>query len=79
MSDIKAGMRFKNAGMDCEVIKFTETPKTNVALLFCHSDGLHITVRNLQLWNGRYVWDWGHYFSSEPDALDDYETRKKEL
>ena len=79
MNTIKPGMRFKNGIMELEVIDFAETPNTNIALLLCLSDGLYITIRNLQLWNGGYVWDWGHYFSGKQDALGDYEKRKNDI
>ena len=79
MNDIKVGMKFKNGIMELEVIDFAKAPNTNVALLLCLSDGLYITVRNLQLWNGVYVWNWGHYFDKKQDALDDYEKRKNGL
>lgn len=79
MSEIKPGFRFKNGMMDCEVIKFAEKEKANVALLFCHSDGLYITVRDLQLWNGGYIWHYGHYYSDKQGASEDYEVRKSNL
>lgn len=76
---MKTGMRFKNAGMDCEVLKFDEGKIDNIALLYCHSDGLYITVSNLQLFLGKYIWVLGHYYSDKQSAEDDYKKRKKDL
>jgi len=79
MENIKPGMRFKNGMMDLTVLCFTEKKDTNLALLICSNDGLFITVRNLKIWQGQYIWDWGHYFSDIQDAVKDYGVRKKDL
>ena len=76
---IKPGMRFKNGFMELTVLCFTEAKDTNLALLLSSNDGLFITVRNLHLWQGRYVWDWGHYFPDIHDAVKDYDVRMKGL
>jgi hypothetical protein len=80
MNDIiKLGMRFVNGFMECTVIGYTEVNGKNLALLLCSNDGLFITVRNLQLWQGQYIWYFGHYYSSLNEAIRDYNERKKDL
>jgi len=76
---VKPGMRFMNGIMELTVLCFTETKDTNLALLICSNDGLFITVRNLQLWQGQFIWYFGHYYDSIHEAVKDYDNRKKEL
>lgn len=80
MNDLKPGMRFNNSFMELEVLKLTGPENINVAYLYSIGDGLYITVRDLtKMRDGSYTWIWGHYFSSEEDALDDYKKRVKDL
>jgi len=81
MSDmIKAGMRFKNSGMELTVLDYCTINGKNLALVVRSCDGLFITVRNLVHERGDYYsWAWGHYYPRLKDALADYERRKNDL
>ena len=76
---IKPGFRFKNGIMSLAILCYAEKNDTNVSLLLSETDGLFVTVRNLNIWQGEYTWDWGHYFSDLSEALIDYNKRLKDL
>ena len=76
---MKPGTRFTNGDMELTVLSFAENGGRNLALLIRHDDGMFITVRNLQPYNGAYCWTWGHYFDGLTEALKDYKKRFNDL
>lgn len=73
---MKIGTQFNNGSMRLTCLAFYGTERRNVGLFVRESDGMYITARDTFLdRNGQYSWAWGHYFTDDKIALQNYKTR----